>query len=1091
MRIRTSLIFTHSAVVALAVVLVGGITLHLSQSLLRDRILRDANGLLDRTGVRIKDQVQSAREDAGMLATVPPIPALLGALASPDRRDPASGDSVEDWTARFTTIATGLLGRRGSYWRVRLLDGTGQELAKVSREPSGTRVAALPELEDCSRQNGFRQVMQLTTMAGYVGPLELEYRDRRPVQPPRPYFQVAMPVRQADGALGLVVVIDVWGDHLFSPLRFAGESYSLVDQDGYYLYHPDPSYCFGAALGHQTRLAQHHPLLAELLPRTDHLVTDALRPDQHLHGPALEGLHRIYYADDFTRFWTIVYHLDAATAFAPLTRLRLSFALVGLGVLLLGVVLAIWRSRRLAEPLTQLARAATRLAENDPNVELPRPTRTDELETLTTAFAAVVANLRHLITQANRVAQGDYTADIQPRNERDALGAALAHMHAGLREADQHHRQDTWLKTGLTQLGDTLRGELEPAALAQQALAWLAHYLEAPVGALYLHEQGELHCRAVYGTAASALPPPRAMLGEGLLGTAARERTVRLVADAPGSYLTSSSALGSAPAAHLLVVPFVYHDELVGVLELGRFSPFAAAAPELAREIGPRLAVAFLAARARARNAALLAETQRQAADLVRQQEELRAANLELETQAQALQTSEEQLRAQQEELRASNQDLAEQAQRLDEQKTELAAAHAALQDSNQALERQATELRRANQVKSEFLASMSHELRTPLNSILLLATMLHENREGNLTPAQRDSAHVIHQSGTDLLLLINDILDLARIEAGRQQMNPAAVALAPLAESLRGMFAPLAAERQLAFAVTLDPAAPAMLETDGLRLQQILRNLVANAIKFTPAGSVTLTFGRPAPETALPAGLAREQALACIVADTGIGIAAAEVERIFEPFYQVDRGPARQHGGTGLGLAISRQLALQLGGQLTVQSVPGAGSTFTLLLPLTPPAHAAVPPVVAATAPNPAPAPVLPVLLDTSFQGRTILVVDDDMRNTFAIAHLLRGKGMIVLLAEDGQRALETLADHPETALVLLDLMLPRMDGFEVLRRLRADAATAQLPVIVLTAKAMPGDRDQCLQAGANDYLTKPFQPDKLCSLLRVWLTT
>ena len=452
-----------------------------------------------------------------------------------------------------------------------------------------------------------------------------------------------------------------------------------------------------------------------------------------------------------------------------------------------------------------------------------------------------------------------------------------------------------------------------------------------------------------------------------------------------------------------------------------------------------------------------------------------------------------------QDELHAANVDLEH---RVEQRTLELAA--------------KALELERLSRVKSEFLANMSHELRTPLCSLLILAQLLEDNAELNLSERQVSYAHTIHGAGKDLLQLIDDILDLAKIEAGKVELEVAPVALAGLCDELERMFHPLAAAKAIVFEVALDAATPQPIETDARRLRQIVKNLLSNALKFTARGSVRLAIG-PA-DAGWPEGHAAldraPRVVALSVQDSGIGIPPDKQSIIFDAFRQADGSTARQYGGTGLGLAISRELAQMLGGALTVQSTPGQGSRFTLWLPAafdgalprgplleTDEAQPAAPAsgidtqlFVAgrATGTLAVPAPLAGADAPASNQllaGKTVLLVDDDMRNLFALAGLLEQYGIVVVVAESGQEALDQLAARPQIELVLMDIMMPGMDGYQATRAIRADPARARLPVIALTAKAMKGDREKCLEAGASDYLSKPVEPARLLDLLRVWL--
>ncbi|HVK87305.1 MAG TPA: ATP-binding protein [Kofleriaceae bacterium] len=393
----------------------------------------------------------------------------------------------------------------------------------------------------------------------------------------------------------------------------------------------------------------------------------------------------------------------------------------------------------------------------------------------------------------------------------------------------------------------------------------------------------------------------------------------------------------------------------------------------------------------------------------------------------------------------------------------------------------QATALARASDYKSAFLASMSHELRTPLNSIMILSNVLRENADGLLSTKHVEFATLINKCGTELLALINEVLDLAKIEAGKQSLACAPLRLEALEDYMRRMFEPTAAQRKLAFRVEAVEGRPDQIITDEPRVAQIVKNLLSNAFKFTEEGSVTVRVEKAEPGVAIS------------VIDTGIGIAKDKVAWVFEAFTQAETGSSRKYGGTGLGLAIAKQLAVRLGGDLVADSELGKGSTFTLRLPLVAPSSAdAIPeaaPVPTAKSEPVKPAPT-PALVETTLAGATVLLVDDDMRNLYSLASVLRESSITVVTAADGSEALEALEREPHVDAVLMDVMMPVMDGHEAIRRIRAQDRFRALPIVALTARAMEGERERCLEAGATDYLPKPVDVARLFEVLRRSLT-
>ena len=395
-----------------------------------------------------------------------------------------------------------------------------------------------------------------------------------------------------------------------------------------------------------------------------------------------------------------------------------------------------------------------------------------------------------------------------------------------------------------------------------------------------------------------------------------------------------------------------------------------------------------------------------------------------------------------------------------------------------------------ASRYKSEFLANMSHELRTPLNSLLILAKVLSENKESRLSVREVEYAKTIHASGTDLLSLINELLDLSKVEAGKMSVEPGDVPLAEVREFVERTFRHVAEQKGLGFEVSLDAGLPASLRTDAQRLQQVLKNLLANAFKFTGSGRVALRVFPVDPRQRDFDSEALRRAdtvLGFSVVDSGIGIPQDKLKRIFEPFEQADSATSRKYGGTGLGLSISLALTRLLGGELRVESQPGQGSTFTLYLPqqFAGQDTGASYRVPEPPAPQPAAAPVE---RDASLAGRKVLLVDDDIRHIFALTSALESRGLRVLQAENGKVGLEALRAHPDVAAVVMDMMMPRLDGYEAMRSIRQEPRFATLPLIALTAQALQEDRDKCLAAGATDYLPKPVDTDKLLGLLRRW---
>ncbi len=670
---------------------------------------------------------------------------------------------------------------------------------------------------------------------------------------------------------------------------------------------------------------------------------------------------------------------------------------------------------------------------------------------------------------------------------------SLSESYSASLQRQQSHaealEQQAWYRTGQTQLSDSIIGELALPALGQGVLNFLSRYIDAAVGALYVVQDGKLQRVAEYAYDPEHLQSARTLeVGSGLVGQAALERRVMAVEDLPADYLKVTSALGGTQPRSVLIVPVEDSGLLNGVIELGFLRPLREQDSELLRRIVPSIGSAIEAARYRQRLQKVLAETQQLNEELQVQQEELRAANEELEEQSSALRESQSHLEEQQAELEQTNEQLAEQTETLARQRDEMDEKNQRLNEAQLMLEQRADELQRASRYKSEFLANMSHELRTPLNSSLILAKLLADNPEGNLSDDQVQFARSIYSAGNDLLTLINDILDISKVEAGKLEVHPELTVLARLVDGVKNLFLPQAMERSLQFEVELADDLPVSLFSDRQRLEQILKNLLANAFKFTEKGSVTLRVEKRG-----------EDQLAFAVRDTGIGIAPEQQAAIFEAFRQADGTTNRRYGGTGLGLSISRELANLLGGEIEVQSRPGAGSTFTLVVPehyseprpITPASVPAAAPVVTLEPPAP-PAAVERDLLQRAvaprqwlpddrdelpFEARCVLVIEDEpqfARILYDLAHELNYSCLLAQNADDG---FDTAVQYKPDA-ILLDMRLPDHSGLTVLERLKENPATRHIPVHVVSVEDR---KEAALQMGAVGYAMKPTTREEL----------
>ncbi|MCH4270107.1 MAG: response regulator [Brevundimonas sp.] len=643
------------------------------------------------------------------------------------------------------------------------------------------------------------------------------------------------------------------------------------------------------------------------------------------------------------------------------------------------------------------------------------------------------------------------------------------------RSARARARQE-WLHEGQVGLGVAMMGDQSLEQLGDSILAYLGRYAGVQAAALFKGEGGLYRRIAAVGVPSDAPVAERFGPREGLLGQVAADGQILTLSDVPEGYLTIGSALGRDKPRHLVIAPARADGAVNAVLELGFLHTPDERLMALLEETGPAIGTALRSARYRAQLQNMLEETQRQAEELQVQSEELRVSNEELEEQGRALKESQTRLEQQQAELEQTNSQLEEQAQLLETQRDDL-------ERGASALTLKARELEQASQYKSDFLANMSHELRTPLNSLLILSKLLADNPEGTLSEEQVNYARTIQSSGNDLLALINDILDLSKIEAGHIQARPEAVSMQRLTEDVRQLFQPVADDRGLAFEIELDAGAD-LMETDRQRLEQILKNLLSNAFKFTEIGGVKLGI------SAQPG-----DRIAFAVSDTGIGISPEQQTGIFEAFQQADGTISRRYGGTGLGLSISRELARLLGGRITLESRVGEGSVFTLTLPRAYDAAQVAPRETPAPAPHVSPQSEPPPERRQSISAsveddrdhlagtrRLLLVVEDDDRFAAIVRDLSRELGFQCIVAGTAQEALKLAKRHRPSA-VVLDVGLPDQSGLTVLDVLKRDDDTRHIPIHVVSAE----DHSQtALSLGAIGYLVKPVKREDLAEVLR-----
>ena len=681
---------------------------------------------------------------------------------------------------------------------------------------------------------------------------------------------------------------------------------------------------------------------------------------------------------------------------------------------------------------------------------------------------------------ADRIALGNYTIRID-HQQSDSLGnvaVSLNKMAASLEQSFQILSDKEWAQSGMASLNDVMIGEHNVEKLCDGIIEFIASFIGAHAGAVYILDHEELRFFAGFAYAAD---PARASfkLGEGVIGQAVATNRLMELKDIPPESIYIKFTLGEATPNHLLAIPIMDGHTIKGAIELASLGNFSEREIDFLKNAVHNIGIAISAAQNRRRLQELLDETQSQAEELQAQHTELENINSELEVQAEKLQASEEELRAQQDELHFANQALEERSLLLEERNQVISARNIEIQEKADALAQ-------SMRYKSEFLANMSHELRTPLNSILLLSRLMSENNNHNLTNDQIEYARVIETSGQGLLTLIDEILDLSKIESGKMELEYQLVPIAEIADDIKSLFTPVALAKNLEFKIQISPDLPESIETDKLRLEQILRNLVSNALKFTAKGYVSLTAVPVAQDNRL---------IDIVVKDTGIGIPTDKQELVFEAFQQADGSTQRKYGGTGLGLSISRELVKLLGGEIRLTSEVNAGSEFTVRVPLRKhnipapqPAPVATPEVnpieesrkkfISTDVPRSIPD-------DREHVGRTdkvILIVEDDVNFAKALLEYTREKGYKGIVAVRGDEGLELAKEFLPLG-ILLDIQLPVKDGWEVMEELKANPSTRHIPVHIMSVHQF---KNESLLKGAVDFIDKPIAFEKMHSVFQ-----
>ncbi|MGN7611326.1 response regulator [Magnetococcales bacterium HHB-1] len=930
-----------------------------------------------------------------------------------------------------------------------------------------------------------------------VSPLELYRKNGLITHPLTPVIHFAQPVIAENGEHYGTMVLQLLADPIFQLLRQAQKqahwNYYLISKDGDYLFHPDQRQQWGRLLGHQRRFYRDFPERFEKVKLKDHGTFD--------FAEQVISYRRIFPKKDYEQnHWILIVNADQKLVMKPLHR----FVQVFLLLFVVTLFLAFLANRSTVRSILWPIHAITRQLEHLGKGEIIRETityyATDSLARMILMVNQLLDNTEKTIQQVKKISSGEYGQQVQLLSKQDRLGLAINEMSHTLERNQFHNQQQRWINEGVSQLARELSGDQSLQQLAEKALNFTGRYLESGRGVLYHYEEEkeDLVLTATFMFTERSQIANRLKSGEGAIGQAAKERKPILLKDIQSQEYQITTGTVAAKPLNVFVLPLLYQETLQGVMELASFIPFDKTRQTFLVQLADMIAVTLFSASQRNQVQQLLiqAEESTQRAkeqnrhlqktnrQMEKQQRQLQNANTQMEEQQQqlqqqttALQTAnshmeeqQQQLQQQTEELQEANAQMEEQQQQLQQQSIDLTRNNEALRISRDELDARAKQLEEANRYKSDFLANMSHELRTPLNSIIVISKMLAMNENSQLDQETIQRAKVIFDAGNELLRLINDILDLSKIEAGRVELYPETLATTEAAQELQALFQESFKEKHLRF--NIEDTFQGNIVTDRHKILQVIRNLLSNALKFTHKGEVRLQFERVAD---------KERPLRIVVSDSGIGIPEDKLQQIFEEFRQVDGSISRQYGGTGLGLTISRRFINLLNGTIDVRSVEGEGSQFIITLPeqLASSENISMAP--------PVPSPSAPVALQSQpdemkseIKLKTdcaVLVIDDDRNFLKTMTMIRRPHHCQILTAQTGKEGLKLAAEHQPSG-IILDLGLPDMSGQEVLTQLKTNSDLKDIPIYIISAQ----DRDGALlEQGALGFLQKPVTDDQI----------
>lgn len=916
---------------------------------------------------------------------------------------------------------------------------------------------------------------------------------------------VCVPLMEDGRFIGLVgsdVELERFHDIVQDIDLFEGSYAVMVSNKGNIVTHPD------------SRLINVSILDSEFGKNAEYNLIDSISSGNEFTLDFVKGSGLKYYAffapyriGRSNEIWYIATVVPEDVIIQRAETLLYTSLLVGVIGLFLLLIIIWFISNNITTPLRKTTYVLNNLSVGkvDKTKEIHVNTR-DELAEMAHALNKLSNGLALNAEFANEIGKGNLDKSFKPLGDHDVLGNALLKMRNNLVDLRKLTDDNKWTTESIVKVSEILQGEKSATELASQVLSLLAEILNIQIGSIYIEDNGIYKQTGTYAYDVRKANTNEFEPGKGLVGQAALEKKIIIFTDIPDDYITIKSGLGEIKPSVVIIAPLIYQDSVVGVIELGTIRAFDEINLKFINQVSENIAIAFQSIRVRTEMKELLAKTQEQAEELRVQQEELREANEDLEQQTKALKKSEVELQQQQEELQVTNEELAEKTKYLEQQKAEIAEKNLQLENAKNDLERKAEELAIASKYKSEFLANMSHELRTPLNSLLILSQSMGENTEGNLNDDQVESAKIIYKSGTDLLTMINDILDLSKIESGKMTINYEEVKLKDISNNIHQYFKHVTGQKGISFDIEIEPGIVDSIYSDQQKIEQIIKNFVSNAIKFTKEGGVTVKFSKAVAGIDLSrSNLNPDNTIAISVIDTGIGIPEDKQKVIFEAFQQVDGSTSRLYGGTGLGLSISRELARILGGEIHLHSELNKGSTFTVYLPVKSGEggeksvevqreeeshHVAVSEVKDTPVQEEKEVPIVkevPVIEQFISDDRNkikekdevVLIIEDDPNFARILVKQCHEKKFKCIASPTGEEGLELAMKHLPKA-IILDIKLPGIDGWKVLDILKKEPKTRHIPVHIMSGE---DENFDAYKKGAIGYLTKPIASEDLDS--------